>query len=43
MQANLPFQQLNILDLSSVLAGPSVGTFFAELGEDVTKIETIKG
>jgi crotonobetainyl-CoA:carnitine CoA-transferase CaiB-like acyl-CoA transferase len=36
---NQTFQHLNILDLSSVLAGPSVGTFFAELGADVTKIE----
>jgi crotonobetainyl-CoA:carnitine CoA-transferase CaiB-like acyl-CoA transferase len=39
MQINLLFQNLKILDLSSVLAGPSVGTFFAELGADVTKIE----
>lgn len=30
---------LKIIDLSTVLAGPSVGTFFAELGADVTKIE----
>ena len=35
----LPFQQLNIIDLSTVLAGPSVGTFFAELGARVLKIE----
>ena len=39
MHANPLFKNLNILDLSSVLAGPSVGTFFAELGADVTKIE----
>lgn len=34
------FTDLNVLDLSSVLAGPSVGTFFAELGAKVTKIES---
>ncbi|MFM8595708.1 MAG: CaiB/BaiF CoA transferase family protein [Flavobacteriales bacterium] len=31
--------ELKILDLSTVLAGPSVGTFFAELGAHVIKIE----
>ena len=30
---------LKIIDLSTVLAGPSVGTFFAELGARVLKIE----
>lgn len=30
---------LKVIDLSTVLAGPSVGTFFAELGACVTKIE----
>jgi crotonobetainyl-CoA:carnitine CoA-transferase CaiB-like acyl-CoA transferase len=35
----LPFQDLKIIDLSTVLAGPSVGTFFAELGARVLKIE----
>lgn len=35
----LPFHQLKIIDLSTVLAGPSVGTFFAELGARVLKIE----
>jgi crotonobetainyl-CoA:carnitine CoA-transferase CaiB-like acyl-CoA transferase len=34
------FADLNVLDLSSVLAGPSVATFFAELGAMVTKIES---
>lgn len=33
------FQNLKVIDLSSVLAGPSVGTFFAELGADVVKVE----
>jgi crotonobetainyl-CoA:carnitine CoA-transferase CaiB-like acyl-CoA transferase len=31
--------ELKILDLSTVLAGPSVGTFFSELGAQVIKIE----
>lgn len=31
--------KLKIIDLSTVLAGPSVGTFFAELGAQVLKIE----
>ena len=33
------FKNLKVIDLSSVLAGPSVGTFFAELGADVVKVE----
>ena len=33
------FDSLYILDLSTVLAGPSVATFFAELGAEVVKIE----
>lgn len=32
-------EELKIIDLSTVLAGPSVATFFAELGAEVTKIE----
>lgn len=33
------FEHLTIIDASTVLAGPSVGTFFAELGAQVIKIE----
>ncbi|MBP5984112.1 MAG: CoA transferase [Fluviicola sp.] len=33
------FESLTIIDCSTVLAGPSVGTFFAELGAKVVKIE----
>ena len=33
------FNSLKVIDLSTVLAGPSVATFFAELGAEVLKIE----
>lgn len=33
------FDELTVIDCSTVLAGPSVGTFFAELGARVLKIE----
>lgn len=33
------FQDLKIIELASVLAGPSVGQFFAELGAEVIKVE----
>lgn len=33
------FSNLTVIDISTVLAGPSVGTFFAELGAKVIKIE----
>ncbi len=36
------FEDLKIIELSSVLAGPLVGSFFAELGADVIKIENAK-
>jgi crotonobetainyl-CoA:carnitine CoA-transferase CaiB-like acyl-CoA transferase len=36
------FENLKVLELASVLAGPSVGQFFAELGADVIKVENIK-
>jgi crotonobetainyl-CoA:carnitine CoA-transferase CaiB-like acyl-CoA transferase len=34
-----PFKNLKVVELASVLAGPSVGLFFAELGAKVVKIE----
>lgn len=37
--ADLPLEGLKVLDLSSILAGPLTGSFFAELGADVIKIE----
>lgn len=39
MQHSHPFSNLKIIELASVLAGPSVGMFFAELGAEVIKIE----
>ena len=36
------FQHLKVLELASVLAGPSVGQFFAELGAEVIKVENLK-
>lgn len=33
------FKNLKVIELASVLAGPAVGLFFAELGADVVKIE----
>ena len=34
---------VRVLDLSSVLAGPLTGTFLAECGADVTKVEAPGG
>lgn len=39
MQENEIFRGLKVVELASVLAGPLVGTFFAELGAEVIKIE----
>ncbi len=33
---------LKVVELASVLAGPSVGQFFAELGAEVIKVENVK-
>ncbi|MFN3557573.1 MAG: CaiB/BaiF CoA transferase family protein [Bacteroidales bacterium] len=41
MNENTPLQGLKVLELASVLAGPSVGMFFAELGASVYKIENV--
>jgi len=35
-------KELKVLELASVLAGPGVGQFFAELGAQVTKVENLK-
>lgn len=36
------FADIKVLELASVLAGPSVGQFFAELGAEVIKVENLK-
>lgn len=36
-------KNLKVLELASVLAGPSVGQFFAELGAQVIKVENVNG
>jgi crotonobetainyl-CoA:carnitine CoA-transferase CaiB-like acyl-CoA transferase len=36
------FSGLRVVELASVLAGPSVGQFFAELGAEVIKVENLK-
>ncbi|GAB3849378.1 CaiB/BaiF CoA-transferase family protein [Hymenobacter terrigena] len=43
MSLPLPFAHLRILELASVLAGPQVGQFFAELGAEVLKVESPAG
>lgn len=37
-----PLKDLTVLELASVLAGPGVGQFFAELGAQVLKVENVK-
>jgi crotonobetainyl-CoA:carnitine CoA-transferase CaiB-like acyl-CoA transferase len=39
---NKPFSDLKVIELAGVLAGPSAGLFFAELGANVIKIENPK-
>ena len=36
------FKDLKVLELASVLAGPSAGQFFAELGAEVIKVENLR-
>ena len=43
MNSQLPFAHLRVIELASVLAGPQVGQFFAELGAEVLKIESPAG
>jgi crotonobetainyl-CoA:carnitine CoA-transferase CaiB-like acyl-CoA transferase len=40
---NQPFQGLKVVELATVLAGPSVGMFLAELDAEVIKIEPLSG
>ncbi len=39
MKTNQIFKDLKVIELASVLAGPAVGLFFAEMGAQVIKIE----
>lgn len=38
-RSDLPLKGIKVIDASSVLAGPSVGMYFAELGAEVIKVE----
>jgi crotonobetainyl-CoA:carnitine CoA-transferase CaiB-like acyl-CoA transferase len=40
---NFPLEDLLVIELASVLAGPAVGAFLAELGATVIKIESLQG
>lgn len=42
MKSHSLFANLTVLELASVLAGPSVGQFFAELGARVIKVENTR-
>ncbi len=42
-EPQLPFKGLRVLECATVLAGPAVGAFFAELGAEVIKIEPPQG
>ncbi len=41
MTEKTPLSGIKVLELASVLAGPSVGMFFAELGATVIKVENV--
>jgi len=41
MTEQTPLEGLKVLELASVLAGPGVGMFFAELGATVIKVENV--
>lgn len=41
MTEKTPLEGLKVLELASVLAGPGVGMFFAELGATVLKVENV--
>ncbi len=41
MNEQIPLKGIKVLELASVLAGPSVGMFFAELGATVLKVENV--
>lgn len=41
MEEKTPLTGIKVLELASVLAGPSVGMFFAELGATVLKVENV--
>ncbi|MFW5793418.1 MAG: CaiB/BaiF CoA transferase family protein [Bacteroidota bacterium] len=41
MTENSPLKGIRVLELASVLAGPSIGMFFAELGAEVIKVENV--
>lgn len=41
MSVSKHLHHIKVLDLSSVLAGPLVGSFFAELGAEVIKVENV--
>jgi crotonobetainyl-CoA:carnitine CoA-transferase CaiB-like acyl-CoA transferase len=42
LMLNNPFKDLLVVELASVLAGPAVGMWFAEMGARVVKLENIK-
>ena len=39
LENDQPLRGIKVLELASVLAGPLVGTFLAELGAEVIKVE----